>query len=163
MKKIILFLSLLTLAALPLTTKAANVGDYSSALFGNFLQTGQVAPFTTATIKIRRVRDNRIIASSAGGTFNYPNDRVARGEEYKIEVSYNTNDPCLVTGFVNIFVDNNSSQSLYYISPDCNRPLSGTIEFEKRRVSNDPNFKNVYFQLYIYFVDTRVKLPIGSY
>jgi hypothetical protein len=60
----------------------------------------------SACIAYRRVWDNRIIANSCGGTFNFPNDRVKRGDKYKVEVYYYT-----VTGGGGIYLQESGAGS----------------------------------------------------
>ena len=123
----------------------------------------------SAAINVRRLRDNRVVASRTGNnppsTYSYPNDRVARGEAYRVEISYYTGT-CNggVTEFTTTGGLNGPVESIHSFSAD---GTSHSYSFSwQNTVSNSPSFSNVWFDVRGKNSSkslTSIKLPIGAY
>ena len=125
-----------------------------------------VQSFESARIAIRRLRDGRIVSNPNS---TYPNDRVARGEGYAVEVTYQT-DAIRPPGTVTI--------PEYYDAKVITR-VNGVVRAErffkatgfetfyywKDTVSTSSSFSNVYFEVYSKTgrLLSSQRLPIGSY
>lgn len=128
--------------------------------------------FESAQVKIIRCRDGRVVSSPNAV---YPNDRVARGECYEVQVIYRT-DAVRPPGTITI--------PEYYDAKVVTR-VNGVIKetrqfratsFEtiyswKDKVLTSPSFSNVYFDVYskpdpttgVERLLVSQRLPIGSY
>jgi hypothetical protein len=121
----------------------------------------------TACVQIRRVADNRVIAKrcnlAAPTQYTYPNDRVARGEAYKVENTYSTSDGGLCvytyTGRTNpnAYGTGNFYDIHIFAGP-------GTSYSWQDTVPTNPALDNIYFDVRSYYgtaTITSIKLPIG--
>jgi hypothetical protein len=126
-----------------------------------------MAQVDSATMYIRRIRDNRIVASSNGATYSYPNDRVARGEDYQVEIAYTT---------TNLFSGGYGTYLWRTVNGSGSRPNNTTDFFyvdqyyeyfisTRKTVSMSSSFSNVWFRYDAVYGQTiaSVRLPIGSY
>jgi hypothetical protein len=167
MRKLSIFLCLVVVCFLLQTTETKAFAMSNG--FGSLFST---SPLATAEIKIRREKDNKIIASSNGGNFVYPNDRVKRGEFYLIELHYELFNPsyAFLIGSIRVASRNPacnfSSCNAQNIIPLTYLPVGqGVLPAFRHKVVDDARFSDVMISsdLLPVDVDPNLRLPIGSY
>lgn len=157
----ILSMVVAVLASQPGNTKHFTFATVQAAPAANTIQS-----FESAQIVIRRLRDGRVISNPNS---TYPNDRVARGEGYAVEITYRT-DAVRPPGTI--------LPPEYYDAKVVTR-VNGVVRAErffratgfetfyywKDTVSTSPSFSNVYFEVYSRTgaLLASQRLPIGSY
>ncbi len=114
----------------------------------------------SAQIVIRRLRDGRVISNPNS---TYPNDRVARGEGYAVEITYRTNTirpPGSYDVRVITRVNNAVKKTRYFKATGLE-----TFYYWKDTVSTSSSFRDVYFEAYSRTgtLLASQRLPIGSY
>jgi hypothetical protein len=161
MKKFSLVLGLLgVLLASNITTAFASTSE--SSAFSSFLVS------ESACQRIIRVWDNRRIAGncSGDGPFLFPNDRVKRGDKYKIEVRYNTGNGY---GGVTIYEYIGGNQSGWTSPPFTANGTNNSYTFYSSilTVSQSSSFSNVRYDVYGHANGwtglNAINLPIGTY
>ncbi|HMV49500.1 MAG TPA: hypothetical protein PLD20_21260 [Blastocatellia bacterium] len=147
--------------AFALIAQPTNVNHFTpAAVQAAAPATANVQSFESAQIVIRRLRDGRVISNPNS---TYPNDRVARGEGYAVEITYRTDvirPPASYDVKVITRVNNAVKKTRFFKATGLE-----TFYYWKDTVSTSTSFRDVYFEAYsrtgVLLASQR--LPIGSY
>ncbi|MCU0350978.1 MAG: hypothetical protein MUF43_09155 [Flavobacterium sp.] len=169
MKKLNLILGLFTvLLAFGWTSAFASTNLQMSSSENSIFTSNQVAEW--ACLKILRVRDNRIVKSNCGGDgpFAYPNDRVSRGEEYKVIIVYYSGNGYGGASLIEYCNGVQSGRSWgFSANGTANLYTFSSPKLKVFTLNENPNFSNVTYDVYGQANGwtglNSIRLPIGSY